>query len=105
MTTGEIERLTAMDRLERIEISRICDRLVCADAKGGLGTLPAREVKNVPLRDLQIIGGRMKREADTLPSPYREAVRQYFIKQIFDAHHRLLLNGRERGFSAHEGID
>lgn len=93
-----------MDQLERAEISRICDQLICADTKGELGILLARELKNnFSLFDLQIIGGRMKREVDKLPSPYREAIRPYFIKQIFDAHHRLLLMDGRGDFRRMEG--
>jgi uncharacterized protein (UPF0305 family) len=65
-------------------------RIRTARTRGELGTLLAHEVQQYSLFDLQIIGGRLNNEIDVLPSPYREAIRPYFHKQLFGRHHELL---------------
>jgi hypothetical protein len=75
------------------EYTRICEissRLGTATTTGELGTLLAREVLGYSLSDLQVIGGRLKRETDNLPYPYREQIRPYFTEQLFGMHHTLL---------------
>jgi uncharacterized protein (UPF0305 family) len=75
------------------EYTRICEissRLGTVTTTGELGTLLAREVSGYSLFDLQVIGGRLKREIDNLPSPYREQIRPYFTEQLFGMHHSLL---------------
>lgn len=79
-------------------IKSIADRLRIAQSRGELGTLVAREVLTYSLFELQVIGGRLNNEIDTLPSPYRERIRPYFLKQLFGAHHRLLAMHRSGDF-------
>lgn len=58
----------------------------------------AREVGHYSMYDLQVICGRLQHEISRLPSPYREAIRPYFLEQLFGMHHRLLLMDREGSF-------
>jgi hypothetical protein len=69
-------------------------RIRSALTRGELGTLLVLEVHRYSLFDLQIIGGRLYNEVEKLPSPYREAIRPYFHKQLFGKHHELLLMHR-----------
>lgn len=71
-------------------ICEISSRLGAVTTTGELGMLLAREVSGYSLYDLQVIGGRLKREVDNLPYPYRELIRPYFIEQLFGMHHTLL---------------
>jgi hypothetical protein len=83
------------------EYTRICEassRLGTVTTTGELGTLIAREISGYTLFDLQVIGGRLNREVDNLPSPYREQIRPYFIEQLFGMHHTLLLLHRTGAF-------
>ena len=79
-------------------IAAACARMAEARTRGELGTVIAQEVMGYSIYDLQLIGGRLKRETDRLPSPYREAVRPYFTEQIFGMHHTLLTMHREGAF-------
>ncbi len=79
-------------------IATICDRLRGARTQGELGMLIARAVTGYSLPDLQRIGGRLKREIDRLPSPYRKAVRPYLTEQLFGSHHTLLTLYRAGAF-------
>jgi len=85
--------------LKKEEIAVIARRLEMAKTKGDLGDAIAREANLYSLADLQIIGGRLCLEVDVLPEPYRSRVRPFFHKQIFGAHHRLLLMHRSNQFS------
>ncbi len=80
-------------------------RLVSARTKGELGTLVAQEISAYSLFDLQIIGGRLNSDIEKLPSPYREAIRPYFRKQLFGKHHELLTLARSGAFSPYERSD
>lgn len=83
------------------EYTRICEissRLGTVTTTGELGTLLAREVSGYSLFDLQVIGGRLKREVDNLPSPYREQIRPYFTEQLFGTHHTMLHLHRSGAF-------
>jgi uncharacterized protein (UPF0305 family) len=83
------------------EYTRICEvssRLGTARTTGELGILLAQEVIGYSLFDLQVIGGRLNREVDNLPSPYREHIRPYFTEQIFGMHHILLQLHRSGAF-------
>jgi uncharacterized protein (UPF0305 family) len=71
-------------------IRRIADTIGRARTKEELGRALVREIQQYSLFRLQIIGGRLNGEIDRLPSPYREAIRPYFRKQIFGKHHELL---------------
>ena len=71
-------------------IRDVARRIRIARTRGELGTLLVREVQQYSLFDLQIIGGRLYNEIEKLPSPYREAIRPYFHKQLFGKHHELL---------------
>jgi uncharacterized protein (UPF0305 family) len=73
-------------------------RLQSARTKGELGTLVAREIACYSLFDLQIIGGRLNSDIGKLPSPYKEAIRPYFRKQLFGKHHELLSLYRSGAF-------
>jgi len=90
-TTGcPIEEYTA--------IQAICTRLAASATKGELGRTIAGEVERYSVFDLQVICGRLHHEIERLPSPYREAVRPFFIEQLFGTHHRLLQMSRSRSF-------
>lgn len=78
-------------------------RLQSARTKGELGTLVAQEISAYSLFDLQIIGGRLNSDIEKLPSPYREAIRPYFRKQLFGKHHELLTLARSGAFSRMSG--
>jgi uncharacterized protein (UPF0305 family) len=71
-------------------IQRVCARMKGVHTRGELGLFIAREVSHYSMYDLQVIGGKLRREVDRLPSPYREAVRPYFEAQLFGMHHTLL---------------
>ncbi|MDD1681565.1 MAG: DUF2115 domain-containing protein [Methanoregula sp.] len=73
-------------------------RLQSARTKGELGTFVAQEIATYTMSDLQIIGGRLNSDIEKLPSPYREAIRPYFRKQLFGKHHELLSLYRSGAF-------
>jgi len=73
-------------------------RIRIARTRGELGTILVHEVQQYTLFDLQIIGGRLYNEIEKLPSPYREAIRPYFNKQLFGKHHELLALHRSGAF-------
>ena len=75
-------------------------RIRIARTRGELGTILVHEVQQYSLFDLQIIGGRLYNEIEKLPSPYREAIRPYFKKQLFGKHHELLALHRRGAFIA-----
>ena len=79
-------------------LARFCRRCSAAEQKGELGTVLADEVARYTIFDLQVIGGRLNNEVNRLPSPYREAIRPYFMDQIFGAYHELLLMHRDGTF-------
>jgi hypothetical protein len=83
---------------EYTRISEISSCLGTARTTGELGALLAREVGGYSLFDLQVIGGRLNREVDNLPSPYRQLIRPYFTEQLFGMHHALLHLHRSRAF-------
>ena len=68
-----------------------CDRLAKARTRRELGLLIAREMQAYSVFELQVISGKIHHEIDRLPSPYREAVRPYFLQQVFEPHHQALL--------------
>ena len=80
------------------EIHGIAERMQGARTRGELGTVVSREVQKYSLFDLQIIGGRLNTEIETLPPSYREAIRPYFREQLFGRHHLLLAMHRGRAF-------
>jgi hypothetical protein len=75
-------------------IGELFGRIRTSGSKGDLGKVLADEVQKYPVFELQVIGGRLNNEISKLPNPYREAVRPYFIGQIFGMHHELLLMNR-----------
>jgi uncharacterized protein (UPF0305 family) len=75
-------------------------RIRIARTRGELGIILVHEVQQYSLFDLQIIGGRLYNEIEKLPSPYREAIRPYFNKQLFGGHHELLALHRSGAFLA-----
>ncbi|HOT93820.1 MAG TPA: DUF2115 domain-containing protein [Methanoregulaceae archaeon] len=79
-------------------VARVCRRCAGTERKGELGAVLAEEVSRYSILDLQVIGGRLRNEVDRLPSPYREAIRPYFMDQLFGAHHELLLMHRTGAF-------
>lgn len=81
-------------------IRDISQRIRIARTRGELGTILVHEVQQYSLFDLQIIGGRLYNEIEKLPSPYREAIRPYFNKQLFGKHHELLALHRRGAFVA-----
>jgi len=84
---------------ERRYIQGVCSRTRDAKTRGDLGTAIAREISHYSVYDLQVIGGKLNREIDLLPAPYREAVRPFFQAQIFGMHHTLLTMHRSGRFS------
>lgn len=66
-------------------------RISSATTKEELLGILAEEIGRYSNSDLQLIGGRLYNEIRKLPSPYREAIRPYFIEQLFGMHHALLL--------------
>jgi len=73
-----------------LRIRETCEALSCSKTKGALGECIACEIIRFSLIDLQIIGGRLHRELENVPSPYREALRPHLIGQIFGMHHTVL---------------
>jgi uncharacterized protein (UPF0305 family) len=71
-------------------IRDITGRLIASQTKGELCEILAREIQSYTMFDLQIIGGRLNTEIDSLPSPYRESIRPYFREQLFGKYHQLL---------------
>ena len=84
---------------ERVYIHRACTRLLESETKGELGTAIAKEITHFSMYDLQVIGGKLNREIDRLPSPYRESVRPCFHTQIFGTHHTLMMMHRSGAFT------
>jgi hypothetical protein len=74
-----------------------CERLAKARTRGELGLLIAREMQTFSVFELQVISGKIHHEINRLPSPYREAVRPYFLQQVFEPYHRALLLHRSSG--------
>jgi hypothetical protein len=72
-------------------IAETCKKVAIARTRGELGRLIAEELLKFSVFDLQVICGRIYHEIDRLPSPYREAVRPYFLQQFFEYHHQILL--------------
>lgn len=81
---------------ERIEAA--VAKLRAAGTKGELGEAITSEILKYSLYELQVIGGKVRREIDKLPSPYREKVRPYFQQQLFDMYNRLLSMQRSGNF-------
>lgn len=84
-------------------IRDIAARLATARTRGELAAMVAQEIAAYSLFDLQIIGGRLNSDIEKLPSPYREAVRPFFHRQIFGKHHDLLARARSGAFSRMRG--
>jgi hypothetical protein len=80
-----------------------CGRLAKARTRGELGRLIALELQSYSVFELQVICGKIHHEIDRLPSPYREAVRPYFLQQVFKPHHQALLLSRSGGSSFPDG--
>jgi hypothetical protein len=76
-----------------------CKELAIARTKGELGRIVAEEILKFSVFDLQVICGRIYHEINRLPSPYREAVRPYFLQQFYECHHQILLMYRTGSFS------
>jgi len=87
---GESVELPENHMRARRVIREIVVQLTSARTKGELGAILAREILGYSMFDLQIIGGRLNIEIDSLPSPYRESIRPYFREQLFGKHHHLL---------------
>jgi uncharacterized protein (UPF0305 family) len=69
-------------------------RVSSAATKKELLDIIGKEIASYSNFDLQLIGGRLYNEIRKLPSPYREAIRPYFIEQLFGMHHTLLMEYR-----------
>ena len=80
-------------------IQSSCARLLSSATKGELARNIAFEIERYSVFDLQVICGRLHHEVERLPSPYREAVRPFFIEQLFGTHHHLLLMFRCGAFN------
>ena len=80
------------------EIREICVRLSQVRSKGELGSAIAHELVRYTIFDLQVICGRLHHEIECLPSPYREAIRPYFLDQVFGPYHKVLLMHRNGSF-------
>lgn len=79
-------------------IRDICEQLIASASKRELAEKIARELEKYSVFALQIICGRLHHEVERLPSPYREAVRPFFIQQLFGAHHQIMLMFRKGSF-------
>jgi hypothetical protein len=77
-------------------IREIALRISSATTKAELLDILAKEIGYYYNFDLQLIVGRLYNEIQKLPYPYREAIRPYFIEQLFGMHHALLLMYRSR---------
>lgn len=88
---------------EKDEITALAGRLCAAKTTGELGGMLAECMDMYPLTDLQILGGKLYTEVESLPEPYRARVRPHFTEQIFGAHHRLLLMHRSGAFQEMTG--
>jgi hypothetical protein len=86
------------DAAKGARIRTTAARLALAQTKGELGSMVAEEISAYSLFDLQIIGGRLNSDIEKLPSPYREAIRPYFRKQLFGKHHELISLQRSGAF-------
>jgi uncharacterized protein (UPF0305 family) len=98
LTMGE--PMTTASRL-KIEFPRdyekICEtieRIRRTESRGELGKVIAAAVQAYSVFDLQVIGGRLNNEIAKLPNPYRDAVRPFFMIQLFGMHHELLMMSR-----------
>lgn len=89
---------------EAVLIRETATRMGTATTKAELLDILAKEIANYSLFDLQLIGGRLYNEIRKLPSPYREAIRPYFMEQLFGMHHALVLMYRTRESSPLEGL-
>ncbi len=83
-------------------ICRAIEKIRATGSKGELGRIIAAEVQAFSLFDLQVIGGRLNSEVAKLPNPYRDAVRPFFIIQLFGMHHELLTMSSSGVFSRME---
>ena len=97
-TAGLIQPLEHHEKAGRV-IREIAVRLSAARTKSELGLILVHEIQGYTIFDLQIIGGRLNNEIDSLPSPYREKIRPYFREQLFGKHHQLLTMNRTRAFA------
>jgi len=79
---------------EATSILETVHRISSATTKSELLDILVKEIENYSLFDLQLIGGRLYNEIRKLPSPYREAIRPYFIEQLFGMHHTMILMHR-----------
>jgi uncharacterized protein (UPF0305 family) len=95
---GELIQLPENHTRAHSVIHDIPVRLRAARTKGELGLFLVHEIQNYTMFDLQIIGGRLNNEIDSLPSPYRESIRPYFREQLFGKHHQLLAMHHSRAF-------
>lgn len=80
-------------------IRSVCTRLEASTTRGELARNIVFEVERYSVFDLQVICGRLHHEVERLPSPYREAVRPFFLEQVFGTHHRLLHMFRSGSFN------
>jgi uncharacterized protein (UPF0305 family) len=101
-TAGLIQPLEHHEKAGRV-IREIAVRLSAARTKSELGLILVHEIQGYTIFDLQIIGGRLNNEIDSLPSPYRERIRPYFREQLFGKHHQLLTMHRTRAFAGMDG--
>ena len=95
-TNARVSRVMDLFPSEAALIRETALRIRSATTKAELLDILAKEIGNYSLFDLQLIGGRLYNEIRKLPSPYREAIRPYFIEQLFGMHHALLRLYRSR---------
>lgn len=86
------------------KIRDIGQQLMASDSKRELAEKIAQELEKYPVFALQVLCGRLHHEVDRLPSPYREAVRPFFIEQLFGAHHQILRMFRNGSFRSMSGL-
>lgn len=91
------EIFTLPDKEHLTEVSRM---LASAKTKGQLGTMLAEVTGEYSRADLQILGGRLYAEVNSLPNPYREQIRPFFMEQLFGAYHALLFMHRSGTFAS-----
>jgi hypothetical protein len=76
-----------------------CRRLTEVRTRRKLGYLIGEELQSYSVFELQVICGKIHHEIGRLPAPYRDAVRPYFLLQVFEPYHQALLLYRTGGYS------
>lgn len=63
----------------------------------------SQEVLKFTIHDLQAVSARLEKEITSLPSPYREKIRPYFLEQYFGRYNRIVAMQSSGELSGLEG--